>query len=90
MEKTCSMCEHFHQHHYLSGNQAVAVDCGHCVQARMKHRKASARVCADFCERTKPSPAPDRASTIRYLTTEVLERIMALELPPEIVNREED
>ena len=50
----------------------------------MKHRKASAKACDHYVRSQEPNDCPDRIKVIRYLTTDILEYIMKLELPPEI------
>jgi len=80
-QEICQDCEHFKQHYHISGEYAFLINCGHCVCPGLKHRKASAKACERFIKR-EGLGVPDREQTIRYLTTKVLDRIMALELPP--------
>ena len=82
--KQCRDCVHFRQHYYLSEQYGFLLDCGYCVTPRLKHRKASAKVCSCFTPWPGGAPFPDREKIIRYLTTEVLQHILSLELPPEI------
>ncbi len=82
-QKTCQDCIHFKQHYHLTESHGFMVDCGHCVCPGIKHRKASAKICERFQQREK-ADRPDRAKTIRYLTTELVQWIMELDLPPNI------
>ena len=82
---TCENCAHFEQHYYLDAQYCGALDCGHCIRGRTKHRKASASACAHFQEREHPPRLPDRNGVIHFLTTKILQRLMEMELPPEVL-----
>ena len=85
-ELACQNCVHFRQHYHLTETHGFLLDCGHCVYPRLKHRRAAAKICDHFEERSGSLPQPNRERTIRFLTTEILEMILKLELPPEISN----
>lgn len=85
MEQTqCSDCTHFVQHYYIDDQYCAALDCGHCIRPRLKHRKASSAVCEHYTSRKKPPKLPDRKGVIHFLTTDLLQHILDLELPPEV------
>lgn len=84
-QATCRNCTHFHQHYTLDKQSCSAIDCGHCDCPRLRHRAASAAPCGRFAPRVDPPELPDRKDVVHYLTTEVLQYILNLELPPEIV-----
>lgn len=79
--QTCKDCTHFRQHYILDEQSCTAVPCGHCTQPRLKHRRPDAKACTQFA--AGDHPLPDRAKVVHYLTTELLEYILSLELPPE-------
>ena len=83
---TCKTCKHFHQHYILSKDYGATVNCGHCTCRNNKHRRADAKTCDLYEPPETPHTPPSRRETIRYLTTEVLEYILSLDLPPEIDN----
>lgn len=80
----CKNCTHFCRHYTLSKDHCTAIDCGHCSYPRLKHRKANAAACIHYVCREKPPTIPKRKEVINYLTTDVLEYIMKLKLPPEV------
>ena len=81
---TCQTCKYFYQHYYLDSTYGFALDCGHCSHSRIKHCKPKVPACKHYTARTDSPSLPDRARVIQFLTTKVLERILEMELPPEI------
>ena len=79
---SCKDCRHFRQHYVLGESVATAVNCGHCVTARHKHRAADADACPNFQRGSRA--LPDRDGVVRFLTTSLLEYILSLPLPPDI------
>ena len=79
----CKNCVHFRQHYILDRQSCSAVPCGHCSYPRLKHRHPEADACPFF--QAGAHPLPDRTKVVHYLTTELLDYIMSLELPPEQV-----
>lgn len=77
----CKDCSHFRQHYILDANSCTAIDCGHCVYPRLKHRHARAPACANFSLRAAPPPLP---ATRHFLSAEVLRWLRSLDLPPEV------
>ena len=78
----CKTCQHFHQHYILDRQSCRAVNCGHCSHPGLKHRRAEQSACPLYVPRTDTS-LPDRREVIHYLTTDFLQYILQLELPPE-------
>ena len=87
---TCEYCVHFVQHYYLDEEYCAPLDCGHCIRGRSKHRKASSAACTHYTFRQKPSKLPDRDNVIHFLTTEFLQHILDLEIPPEVRLQQEN
>ena len=54
----CKDCSHFRQHYILDASSCTAIDCGHCVYPRLKHRRAHAPACSSFALRDTPPPLP--------------------------------
>lgn len=80
-ELYCKDCAHFHQHYALNNRQIFRVYCGHCTASRQKRRRPDAQACEYF------SPAPpdeDAFVTKEYLSKELLQYLLRLELLPEI------
>jgi len=86
--QTRKSCMHFVQHYYLDSKYGAAVDCGHCIHGRFKHRHPGSPACKHYAARTSPPDLPDRAGMIRYLTTDFLKQLLQMELPPEMRDRE--
>lgn len=80
--QTCKDCAHFYQHYVMTEDSCVRAYCGHCCYGRQKRKRPDSKICEGFLP--QPKTVPDRQRTIHYLTTTVLERILDLELPPEI------
>ena len=81
---TCKTCTHFKQHYILTEYDGFAIPCGHCVRARFKHTRPEHQACVHYAVRTEPLSLPDRTAAIRFLTTDVLDRILEMRLPPEV------
>lgn len=85
METTiCRNCEHFHLHYTLDQYQATPLDCGHCSYPRLKKRRPSAPACVHYAKQKAPKELPDREKVLSFLTVDLLEYILGLELPPEV------
>ena len=83
MDKTtCKDCGHFYQHYVLTEEKCIQAYCGHCCYEHQKRRRPDDKICEGF----DPHPrfVPSRKGSIQYLSTVVLEKILSLELPPEI------
>ena len=85
----CQTCKYFTQHYYLDEQYCSELECGHCVYPRLKHRNPSAPACKHYAEREKPPRLPDRKDVIHFLTTEFLQHILTMKLPPEIKTAED-
>lgn len=83
-EARCKDCTHYRQHHVLDEQSCTAVDCGHCIYPRQKHRKPDARACSYYELRMNPAAMPDRERVVQFLTEEMLQYILSLNLPPEM------
>lgn len=84
----CGNCIYFRQHYILEVERCTAINCGHCIYPRLKNRKPGSEACANYSARTTPLVLPDREQVIRFLTTEMLQHILDIDLPPEVKGRE--
>ena len=82
----CKECKYFRQHYVLDVQSCTSINCGHCTYPRLKHRTPYHMACQHFQPRELPVPLPDRERVIYFLTEEILQRILSLQLPPEIVD----
>ena len=80
-EKTCRSCHYFRQHYTLDKRKIFRVYCGHCTFARAKRKRPDAKACENFIA---GSPQADGFATKEYLSKELLEYLLRLELLPEI------
>ena len=78
---TCQNCKYYFQHYSLNERKIYRLFCGHCYKHPRKNRKPTAAVC-DFYE--PGQPAEDRFATKEYLSKALLQRVLELELLPEI------
>ena len=80
-EKTCNGCAHFLQHYGLDGKRLFKVDCGHCTKKVGYRKSPDTKACKMY------SPGGDSADpfvTKEYLSKELLNYMLRLELLPEI------
>ena len=80
-EKQCKNCCHFVQHLALNQRRIFRVHCGHCTYGRSKRKLPDSNVCENYI----PGSSPEEAFvTKEYLTKELLQHMLQLELLPEI------
>ena len=82
MEKDfCKSCKYFRQHYVLNEKRLFRVHCGHCVQHPLKRRKPDAIACDSFV-----FALPDAEAFVskEYLSKELLNYVMSLEMLPQI------
>ena len=80
---TCKTCEHFYQHYSVDDQSYTVTNCGHCVFPRLKHRKPDQKCCEHYTPCQAPPSLPDRKGVVNFLTTDLLQYILSLPLPPE-------
>jgi len=78
----CRNCQHYRQHYLLDSETAIPVNCGHCVYPRLKKRKPQSSACRYFLLHSNAVDLPDKDGLIQFLSTECLQRILTLPLPP--------
>lgn len=81
IEKQCQNCQYYIQHFALNKRKIFRVDCGHCTFAHPKRKRPNTKA----CENHMPGIAPEEAFiTKEYLSKELLQYLLRLELLPEI------
>ena len=84
-ENICKNCGHFHQHYAFDKKKIFRVHCGHCTLGTAKSKRPTKTACDAF------SPAPpdeDAFASKEYLSKELLQYLLSLELLPPIADEE--
>ena len=77
----CKNCQYFLQHYTLTRRRLIRVHCGHCTFSKVKRKQPDTIACENFL----PSPPQQEAfASKEYLSKELLEYVLSLELLPEI------
>ena len=80
-EKLCQNCRYYKHHFTLDQRKMFRVYCGHCTFSRARHKKPDAVACDNF---VPGDPAEDAFVSKEYLSKELLQYMLSLELLPEI------
>ena len=82
MEKQyCKNCQYYRQHYAFDRRRIFRVYCGHCTICARKKKLPDTAACAQFI----PAPPEVNAfATKEYLSKELLQYVLQLELLPEI------
>ena len=83
-QHTCKDCAFYYQHYTLDKRRIFRVHCGHCTRLRAKKRVPDAKACALFELGTSREEA---FASKEYLSKELLQYVLGLELLPEIDSR---
>ena len=82
MEKTtCGTCAYFHQHYGISEGKIFRLHCGHCAYPRMRNKRPTANACEHY---VFAQPDEDTFVSKQYLTKELLQHLLNMELLPPI------
>ena len=79
--KICRNCTHFCQHYALDERKIFRVYCGHCKQQRARRNRPDAIACDNF---VLAAPDENAFATKEYLSKELLQYLLHLELLPKI------
>lgn len=83
-EKECKSCEYYRQHYTFDSRRIFRVYCGHCTLERAKRKRPDSKACESYI----PGPAQEDAfASKEYLSKELLQYMLSLELLPEIEDR---
>lgn len=80
-EKICRQCTNFIQHYGLRNHKLYKLYCGHC--ARGSPKRPDAKACNSFAP---VSDEEDPFATKAYLSKELLEYVLKMDLLPEILD----
>ena len=86
-ENQCKNCKYYLQHFSLNSRKLFWVYCGHCTYSRTRQKKPDAKACENF---VFGPPQEDGVVTKEYLSKELLQYVLSLELMPEIEGRGKD
>ena len=80
----CKECQFFRQHYTFDKRRIFRVWCGHCTLVKAKQKLPDAKACENFI----PGPVQENAfASKEYLSKELLQYMLSLELLPEIEDR---
>lgn len=84
VENQCKECQYYLQHYTLNKRKIFRVHCGHCTFGRPKRKRPDAKACKSFI----PGSAQEEAFVSKeYLSKELLQYMLSLELLPKIDER---
>ena len=83
-EKLCQNCKYFLQHFTLDERKIFRVYCGHCTFSRARQKRPDAKACENFAAGCAQE---DTFVSKEYLSKELLQYMLNLELLPEIEGR---
>lgn len=84
MNKTiCKNCQYYLQHYAISQNRFIRIYCGHCTHPKAKRMAPDKLGCEHF---TPGAGDTEAFVTKEYLTKALLNRVLQLELLPEVEN----
>lgn len=81
-EKKCKNCSHFLQHYTLTDLKFRWVYCGHCCFRKVRHKSPDTAACENF---EFGEPNTQRFADKAYLTKELLNCILRMDLLPDIL-----
>ena len=80
-ENHCKHCRYFIQHYALIENRMIQVYCGHCTRKTPKTKRPDGKACEHFQQGEKDI---DQFVSKEYLSKKLLDKVMSMELLPEI------
>lgn len=80
-EQKCKNCQYYRQHYTFDKRKIFRVYCGHCTISTRKQKKPDTKACDSF---TPGLPPEDAFATKEYLSKELLQYLLSLELLPKI------
>ena len=83
----CKNCQFFRQHYILDGKKLFRVYCGHCTFQKPKRKLPDSKICDQFIPGADDTEA---FASKEYITKELLQYLLKLELLPEITEAPEN
>ena len=84
-EHRCRECQHYMQHYTINSKRIFRVCCGHCSFPSQKRKRPEGKACEHF---SPGSPQEEAFVSKEYLSKELLQYMMKLELLPDIEDLE--
>ena len=85
-ENVCGTCAYFIQHYALDKKSIYKVFCGHCHFGRLRRKTPDASPCENY---VKGEPDVNAFARKEYISKELLQYLLHLELLPEIKDGED-
>ena len=85
-KNTCQFCVYYRQHYTFDRRKIFRVYCGHCTMGKAKRKLPDAVACDHFF---LASPDEEAFVTKEYLSKELLQYLLKLELLPNIEDSSE-
>ena len=85
-EYQCKNCGNYRQHYTFDQRHICRVYCGHCTVPKVRTRRPDAKICEHF---VFAHPDEFRFARKEYLSKELLQYVLNLELLPEIRDSDE-
>ena len=83
----CNTCAHFRQHYTFNRRKIFRVNCGHCTYQKVKTKRPDSKACDGYL---LSASMENSFATKEYLSKELLEYMLRLELLPEIYDIAEE
>ena len=83
-EKQCENCQYYIQHYALNKHRFFRVHCGHCTFTHPKRKRPDTKACENYAPGIPPE---DAFASKEYLSKELLQYVLGLDLLPEIEKR---
>lgn len=80
-EIRCKHCQYFIQHYVLCSGRLTQVYCGHCTRKTPKTKRPDRKACEHF---EQGEQEIDQFVSKEYLSKRLLDKVMSMELLPEI------
>lgn len=80
----CKNCQYYLQHYTLDKRKIFRVYCGHCTLGKPKRKLPDAKACEGF---VLGEAQEDAFASKEYLSKELLQYVLSLDLLPEVVDR---
>ena len=82
-EKQCNSCKFYLYHYTFNQRRIFRVYCGHCTFSKARHKRPDAKACDHYIP---GQPREDAFVSKEYLSKELLQYMLRLEMLPEIEN----
>ena len=84
-EQRCANCQYYLRHYTFDRKSIFRVYCGHCTLSKVRQKRPDAAACENFIA----GPGQEDAFVSKeYLSKQLLQYMLALELLPEIEDKD--